>query len=329
MGDKPKISMYWAASCGGCEISLVNIHEKILEVDAAFDLVFCPCLVDAKKKDVEAMADGDIAMAFVNGAVRTSENEEMVRLLRRKSKRLVAYGSCAAFGGIPALSNFYDKDDHFRTIYAEGISTSNPSDVYPAEAAAVPEGTLRLPAFYGSVRTVDRVVEVDCFIPGCPPEPRLVWNVLEAAIRGDALPPKGAVMGGGRSTVCDECERKKEEKKIAGFRRIHEFLPDAERCLLEQGLVCAGIATRDGCGGLCPKVGIPCAGCYGPPEGVPDQGAKMVAALGSILDIGPLKGMSEEEMGGKIRDTLAGNPDFAGTFYMFCLGASALGGRKR
>ena len=52
MPDKPKIAMYWAASCGGCEISLANLHQNILAVDAAFDLVFCPCLVDGKKKEV-------------------------------------------------------------------------------------------------------------------------------------------------------------------------------------------------------------------------------------------------------------------------------------
>ncbi len=329
MGEKPKVAMYWAAACGGCEISLVNLHEKNLDVDAAFDLFFCPCLVDTKKRDVEVLPDGALAIAFVNGAVRTSENEEMVRLLRRKAALLIAYGSCAAYGCIPALSNLSDRDAHFRTVYADGPSTENPGGVFPREETAVPEGTLRLPAFHGSVRTVPQTTEVDYLIPGCPPEPHQVWNVLSAVIRGDALPPKGAVLGAGRKTVCDECERKKQEKKIPGFRRIQEFVPDPEACLLEQGLICAGIATRNGCGGLCPKVGIPCAGCYGPPEGVSDPGAKMAAALGSILDIEPLKGLSEEEAAGKVRALLSANPDYAGTFYKFALGASALGGRRR
>ncbi|MFH1028511.1 MAG: NADH:ubiquinone oxidoreductase, partial [Pseudomonadota bacterium] len=45
MPDKPKLAIYWAASCGGCEIAVVNLHEKILDVDAVLDLMFCPCLM--------------------------------------------------------------------------------------------------------------------------------------------------------------------------------------------------------------------------------------------------------------------------------------------
>ncbi len=51
-----------------------------------------------------------------------------------------------------------------------------------------------------------------------------------------------------------------------------------------------GIATRDGCGAPCPEASMPCTGCYGPPEGISDQGAKMVSALSSILDLGDCRG---------------------------------------
>ena len=103
--QKPKLAMYWAASCGGCEISLANIHEAILEVDTHFDFMFCPCLMDTKKKDIEALPDGDIFLTLFNGSLRTAENLEMAILLRRKSQVFVAFGSCAATGGIPALAN--------------------------------------------------------------------------------------------------------------------------------------------------------------------------------------------------------------------------------
>ena len=94
--------MYWAASCGGCEISLVNIQEKILEVDANFNFMFCPCLIDTKKKDIQALPDKSIALTLFNGAIRTEENEEMAHLLRQKSQTLVAFGSCSYAGSIPS-----------------------------------------------------------------------------------------------------------------------------------------------------------------------------------------------------------------------------------
>ena len=92
--------MYWASSCGGCEIAVVNLHEKLLELDKHFELVFCPCLMDTKKADVEALPDGDIAVTLFNGAIRTEENEEFAHLLRRKSKLLVAFGTCSYQGAL-------------------------------------------------------------------------------------------------------------------------------------------------------------------------------------------------------------------------------------
>lgn len=320
--------MYWASSCGGCEIALVNIHEKILDVDAAFEFVFCPCLLDTKKKDVEALPDGDIAITFFNGAIRTEENREMAQLMRRKSRLLVAFGSCAHEGCIPGLSNLSSAQEHFSAIYVNNQSVDNPSGIIPRCETEVTEGKLMLPHFFERVKPLAQEVEVDYFIPGCPPEPHQIWNVIDSVIQGRDLPPKGSVIGAGRSAVCDECDRKKEDKKIRKFYRTYEIMTDREKCLLEQGIICMGIATRDGCGALCPQVNMPCTGCYGPPEGVLDQGAKMVAALGSIIDVEGLKGVSEDEIPGRIDETLEQLPDLAGTFYKYSLADSILRGRS-
>ena len=83
MTDKPKVAFYWCASCGGCEEAVVDLAEKVLDVVAAVDIVFWPVALDFKRKDVEAMADGSLAAAFINGAIRSTEQEEMVHLLRR------------------------------------------------------------------------------------------------------------------------------------------------------------------------------------------------------------------------------------------------------
>jgi len=320
--------MYWTASCGGCEIALVNLHEKILDVAANFDLVFCPCLLDTKKKDVEAMPDKSLLIAFINGAIRNSENEEMAHLLRKKAKILIAFGSCAYEGCIPGLSNLYDKQAHFKSSYLENPTTVNPSKTVPMPETKVPEGTLTLPSFYERVKTLAQVTDVDFFLPGCPPESRQIWNVIELVISGKPLPPKGSVVGAGQSAACDECKRKKSDKKIKRFYRTYEIIPDREQCLLEQGIICMGPATRDGCGALCPQVNMPCIGCYGPVEGTDDQGAKMTAALGSVLDIGETKGVSEEELSRRVDAAFDAIPDYAGTFYKFSLPGSILGGKK-
>src|SRR5512147_53585 len=116
---KPKIGFYWCASCGGCEESVVDLAEDILMVLDAVDIVFWPVALDFKKKDVEALPDGAIVATLLNGAIRTSEQEEMARLLRRKSQVLIAYGSCAQSGGIPGLANQYSREQILQFNYEQ------------------------------------------------------------------------------------------------------------------------------------------------------------------------------------------------------------------
>lgn len=312
---KPKLALYWAASCGGCEIAVLNIAENILKVAEAFDIVFWPCAVDGKIKDVEAMDDGEIALCLFNGAIRTSENEEMAHLLRRKSQVLVAFGSCAQEGCIPALANLTTKDAIFQTAYLDVPTVDNPDRLTPSTYFAVPEGELHLPEFYESVKTLAQVTNVDYFIPGCPPEPHQIWAVLQLILSGAELPPAGSVVGAITATVCDECPLEKREKRVSRFYRPYEIVPEPGWCLLEQGIVCAGIATRGGCGAKCPQVGMGCRGCYGPPNGVLDQGARLVSAIASIVD------SNDPDEIQAILDTIA---DPAGTFYRFGMAHSLL-----
>lgn len=326
MADKPKLAVYWAASCGGCEVSLLNLDESFLELDQHFDFIFCPCLLDTKKVSIEALPDGAIDLTFFNGAIRSDENREMALLLRRKSRLLAAFGACAAQGGVPALSNLSSREEHLHAIYLDNPSTDNPERILPGGTITLPGGDLQLPRFDDRVRTLSQVVTVDFSIPGCPPEPRQIRRVLDQCLDGK-LPVDGSALGCGALTVCDDCDRIKGDKRIAVFYRNHEIIPDRQACLLEQGLLCIGIATRNGCGAPCTQANMPCSGCYGPPPGVLDQGAKMVAALASVIDTGRMDGMAEAEIMARVDALLDAIPDYAGLFYKHGLAGSLLGGR--
>jgi len=314
---KLKLGLYWAASCGGCDVAVLDVNEKILDVAEMADIVFWPIALDFKYHHVEAMPDKDIDICLFNGAVRSSEQESIAKLLRAKSKTMVAFGSCACFGGIPALANFATRADIMERAYIEAPSNDNPDKVLPQIKTQVAEGELELPELYDTVLTLAQVVDVEYFVPGCPPPVPLILKVVEA-IATNNLPPPGAVIASDK-TLCDECDRKKEEKKISKIYRPHEIDPDPERCLLEQGILCMGPATRGGCGALCINVNMPCRGCFGPPAGVIDQGAKMVSAVASIYQAN-----GEEDIAQMVRDIV----DPAGTFYRFGLSDSMLK-RKR
>lgn len=316
---KPKFAMYWAASCGGCEIAVLNTHEKILDVDANFDVVFWPVAMDAKYKDVEAMEDGSILLTLFNGGIRTDENEHLARLLRQKSKILVAFGSCASEGCVPGLANLSPVGEIVHTAF-NTITTDNPHELYPRTSFDVPEGELHIPKLEKVLRPLDHVVDVDYYMPGCPPESNQITAVIDLVIKvvkGEAeLPPKGSVIGAGDSTVCDECPRARNVKFIKQFNRIQDVAPvDPTLCLLEQGIPCNGPATRSGCNSRCPNAGAQCIGCYGPAEGVLDYGARLITAFASVIDA------TEPD---EIEKILDGIPDPVGQIYRFNLAGSLL-----
>ncbi len=312
MPEKLKFAFYWAASCGGCEIAVLDINEKILDVVALADIVFWPVAMDVKYRDVDAMPDNSIDVCFFNGAIRTTENEHMAKLLRKKAKTLIAFGSCAHEGCIPGLANLHDKKQIFERVYTETPSTKNSEGTTPTSPVKVAEGELHKPEFYDTVKTLDQTVKVDYYLPGCPPPVDLILKAVDAIAKGE-LPSKGSVLAPVKS-VCDECPRKKEEKKISKIYRVYEKAPDPEKCLLEQGIICMGPATRAGCGAQCLNVDYPCTGCGGPCPNEPEQGAAMLSALASILGIDEEKEESydSEKLMRQIKDPI-------GTFYKYSL----------
>jgi F420-non-reducing hydrogenase small subunit len=315
---KLKVAAYWAADCGGCGVAILDINERILALAEAADIVFWPLALDPKVEDVKAMKDKEIDVCLFSGAIRNDENHEMAELLRRKSKILISFGSCACFGGIPALANLFTREEILRRVYLETESTNNPEKIYPRTHFNAPEGELDIPEFYDHVYTLDQVVDVEYYIPGCAPLPDTIWAAVSALI-GGAVPPKGTIFAGSK-TLCDECSKVKQEKKITDIKRPIEIMMDSEKCLLEQELICLGPVTRGGCGGRCTAMDMPCRGCFGPTEGSLDQGAKLIGTIGSLID-------SNDP--GEIKRIVDKILDPAGTFYRFTLAGSMLQGKRR
>jgi len=313
--SKPKVAFYWNASCGGCEEAVVDLAEDILTVVEAVDIAFWPVALDFKRSDVEAMADGEIAVSFINGAIRTSEQAEMVTMLRRKSQLVVAFGSCAHIGGIPGLANVSDKAGIFDRVY-KTESTDNPSGTFPQTKTDIAEGTLTLPEFCDTVNTLDQVIDVDYYLPGCAPPPDLIMGAVAAILEGK-LPPKGTVLSPNKS-LCSECSRqesKPDKIPIEKLARVTEISPSTDKCFLEQGLICMGPATRTGCGERCINANMPCRGCFGPTDEVLDQGAAFIGALASNFDA------DTPEAADAITEKLI---DPIGIFYMYGLPSSIL-----
>lgn len=317
MADKPNFAFYWAASCGGCEVAVLDTNERLLDLGKQVSIRFWPALMDVKYEDLEKMRRGELDVSFINGAVRNSEQEQMVRLLREKSEYVVAFGSCACYGGIPALANLSDRDTLMRRVYGEGMSTVNPGDVRPA-TAAVPEGTLELPTLYETVHRLSDVIDVDFYLPGCPPPVKLINGAFDMMLDGK---PKAGYVFAPEKTVCEECQREKEQKKLKKYARLFAVIPDPKKCLLEQGIICCGPATRGGCEARCPTVGMPCRGCMGPAAGVADHGVGLAEAVMTVVD----PSVSADDLRNIVQEIV----DPAGTFYRFSLSGPALHGKGR
>jgi len=316
---KPKIALYWCSGCGGCEESVVDLAEDLVTIAESVQIVFWPVAMDYKYQDLEAMKEGEIAAALINGAIRMHEQEHIARLLREKSKLVIAHGSCAHLGGVVGLANFYTRDDLLARAYREVPSLLNPQGTTPQEEMEESGRTVSLSGMFPYVKTLDQVIEVDYYIPGCPPPPELVKDALMAVLKGK-LPPRGAVLAETKS-LCDTCSRKEskpERLAIHAFKRIYETEADPGRCFLGQGVICLGPVTRGGCGERCLKANMPCRGCFGPLDTVVDQGAKSVSFLSSILDT------RDDETMDKVAASI---PDAAGLFYRYSLPSSLLGRR--
>jgi len=299
--SKPKVAIVALGVCSGCEITIVDTDEAFLDILNAIDLCHLQIAADFKYEDIPEELD----IAIISGNIRNEENMHIAKMLEERAKIIVANGSCACFGGIPGLGNLWRSEDLMKYAYMESPTTENPDGILPdPEVLTLTKRVYALP----------EVIRVDYMIPGCPPQPHTFVEVITALLEGrePQLP---------NYNVCEECKRKRSAKKMPTIRRWTEGVEDdGETCLIEQGFLCYGPATRAGCGAICVNEGnAPCIGCYGPTDQVVDQGAKMIGAIGAMADVAAQEGEADdpEEFAKKFVDPV-------GWLYRFTLPASLI-----
>ena len=331
---KVNLAIYCAAGCGGCDVSVLDISTRILTVNDMANISMWPMVVDVKESNIAALDDGEITVALINGAIRNSENEHMARLLRQKSTIVVAYGACATSGGTPGLANLVPGglDDIMEYVHEKTPSSAafqqtyhKDSPVHPQASTTVPEGELTIPVLYETVYALDQVVDVDYYIPGCPPLQESISHLLKAVVdfayEGAALPPKGTIIGVTSKTLCEECPRNKKFERITEVKEAYEVDTDNDKCLVDMGILCLGASTMGGCGAACTRVGQPCRGCYGPSPDVQEIGSSAFSAIASLFPITDDEAYMEEE---DIDNIMMQIKDPLGYFYAFSVAKSLI-----
>jgi F420-non-reducing hydrogenase small subunit len=241
---KLKVSFEWLSGCSGCEVGTVDLHDKLLQIFDDIEILRLPILMDEKD-----YPQADIGI--VTGALRTEHDVECLHKMRKSCDKLLAFGICAVYGG-PQGSN----DAHTLAEIEDTVYRCNPTTT----THFVPDKELPKLLAAG-VRPIDSEVEIDYFLPGCPPHPHYIAQALKAVV-------SGAAPEFGDHNVCYRCNRNMSHSDTASLKRSHEVECDDGRCWLSQGVLCMGSATLDRCLAPCPKRGVPCTGCAGPSEHV-------------------------------------------------------------
>lgn len=313
--DKIKVGVFQGSACGGCDVALLDLHEEILRLIKIADIEIWPFSIDFKHEKIEKLEDKSIDFGIYHGLIITSENEKIAHIARKKVKYLISFGACACFGGVPGLFNVASKEEILETVYVRTASTKNEKSVLPSSHFSDEGKELTLPNVRKTALALRQVVDVDYYVPGCPPTFNCMVEMLdmmEGYAQKKTAPPKGKIFASDKP-LCDDCPRVKEEKSINEISRVHKKIPDDKKCLLEQGILCLGPSTRSGCGHQCINANMPCRGCFGPLSWDVDQGAKMLSALASILMLDNEKEVSEND----IEKGLESLVDPLGTFYRF------------
>jgi F420-non-reducing hydrogenase small subunit len=241
MGKVP-VSFDWLSGCSGCELSVVDMHEKLLKVLEAIDIVRLPILADVKGYP-------KAAVGIITGGLRTDHDVHCAHEMRKSCDAILAFGICAMYGG-PQGSGYASSLQELKdAAYEKNVTTATKFTPGEGVPKLLEEG----------VRPLDSEIKVDLYLPGCPPHPYYVFEALTSVLAGKQ--PEF-----GPENVCYKCDRKMKHSEQAKLRRVHEGPFEKDQCFLSQGVLCMGSATLDRCLAPCPTRGVPCTGCAGPSE---------------------------------------------------------------
>jgi NAD-reducing hydrogenase small subunit len=163
---KLRVSSVSLAGCFGCHMSLLDLDERLVELLELIELDCSPLT------DIKRCTPCDIGL--IEGGVCNAENVHRLREFRQNCKTLVAVGACAINGGLPALRNHLDIRDCLQSVYLTGSGV---------ERGLIPNDR-ELPLLLRQVHPIQDVVEVDYFLPGCPPSAEAIWHFLSRLIAG-------------------------------------------------------------------------------------------------------------------------------------------------
>lgn len=229
----PRFAVLQLSGCAGCEVSLLNASEWVDK----YQLVYMPLVVSTYS------VPEDTEILLVSGGVRNDEDVYNLRRAAAIVDRVIAVGTCAISGGV---ANLGDRDE-IRDLFLDQ------------------QNRRHLPHLLPKSHPIDTFVDVDLYLPGCPPTPELFMAALTGPEDFEAS-----------SIVCIECGRKKlkdmRPKHLVGFQQ-GEVLPDI--CLINQGYLCVGSSTRGGCRAICTRPGHPCVGCRGPSDAYIEKGSQV------------------------------------------------------
>jgi len=232
------VNTEWLSDCSGCHIAIVDLHEKILNVLQSVKIQRCPVLTDIKDYP-------HATVGLVSGAIRNEHDRHAAIEMRKSCDIVIAWGSCAVFGGPAGAGNIHTPAEIAAAVYLDNKTTTPAPppgrEVSPLESVVSP---------------LDTVIEVDLYLPGCPPHAAFVFEALSALVEGRQ--PEVS-----RRSVCAKCKRLMAKTEVAAIRANSDGIPDAEQCFLSQGYICLGSVTIDRCLAPCPTNGVPCTGCAG------------------------------------------------------------------
>jgi len=165
--SKVKVAMDWLAACAGCEMSVLDTDERLVQLLEKIELTSTP-ITDLKHPPKEGVTVG-----ILSGTVNNTTNVEVAKEMRERCKVLIALGDCAVFGGIMTMRNFFDMDEALKRAYVETESTVD---------GMIPQSEeLSKPI---QARPVNQVVKVDIHLPGCPPSADAIYYVLTELLEG-------------------------------------------------------------------------------------------------------------------------------------------------